>query len=170
MLADTASSKRPQLRGSRYPDAALFFEANAAGTRAIVIFESGRADLVVLDEPSSPVEHELAIGGTVNASFGPLSRDDHLPTTSETGEVAVWRFDDAGLAKLASFDHGDAPVGLASFSNDGARVISLGSDGTYKIWGIDDPSLIASYPEETREKSPAGMATDVRQPGSEGPN
>lgn len=155
MLADTASPERPQLRGSRYPDAALFFEADASGTRAIVIFESGRADLVGLDDPTSPVEHELAPEGVVHASFGPRPYADRLLTASETGQVEVWRFDGEGLTRLASFDQGDVPVGLASFSSDGTRIICLGGDGTYRIWDIEERGLIASYPQGAREVSPA---------------
>ena len=85
--------------------------------RAIVIFESGRADLVVLDDLSVPGEYELATEGTIHASFSPSPQADRFLTASKTGQIDVWHFDDGRLAKLSSFDHGDTPVGLASFSS-----------------------------------------------------
>lgn len=147
MLADTLSVKRPQLKGGRYKDAALFIESNLQGTNAIVTFESGQAKFVALGDPSSPVEHELSAQDTIHASFATLPHTGRFLTTSRTGEIGVWQF--AGTAapdKVATFKHGETPVGLATFSNDAARVISVGNDGTYKIWGIDRNELVVSYP------------------------
>lgn len=146
MLADTASGERPQLMGSGYRDAALFFEENHDGTLAIAIFESGRADLIDLDDPTLPIEHNLSVEGTIHASFALSSRSDRFLTASEAGEIDVWRLDAGGPEKLSSFDHGDTAVGLTSFSMDGTRVISLDLDGTYKVWSLPDQSLLASYP------------------------
>jgi hypothetical protein len=145
MLADTVSAKRPQLKGGRYRDAALFIESNLEGTRALVIFESGRVEFVVLDDPSSPAEYELEAKGTIHASFSPRPHVDRFLTASHTGQIDVWQFPNGIPAKLASFNHGETAVGLASFSGDGTRVISLGNDGAYKVWDIRTRELMASY-------------------------
>jgi hypothetical protein len=146
MLADTLTDKRPQLRGGRrHADAALFIESNPAGTRAIVIFESGLASLVVLDQPSAAAQVEIDMKGVIQASFGPGPTPDRFLTASRTGEITVWQFADRTLARLVSFSHGGTAIGLASFSSDGTRVISLGADGVYKIWSIAGQDLVVSF-------------------------
>jgi WD40 repeat protein len=145
MLADTLSGKRPQLKGSRYRDAALFIESNPEGTRAIVVFESGRVELVVIDDPSAPAEYELGAKGTIHVSFSPAADVDCFLTASQTGQIDVWQLAGGSLAKLASFNHGGTATGLASFSSDGRRVISLGNDGTYKVWDLGERRLMVSY-------------------------
>lgn len=64
MLADTSSNRRPQL-GGRYLDAALFIESSSDGNRAIVVFELGRAMLVVMNDPSKPIKFELVTDDTI---------------------------------------------------------------------------------------------------------
>lgn len=152
MLADTESDKRPQLRSSRHRDAAVFFETNAAGTLAIVIFESGRSDLIVLDDLAAPVEHELATEGIVHAEFGPAAQSDRFLTTSKTGRVDVWRFTGARTGsegrpyRVSSFTYGNTAVGLASFSSDGQRIISLDDKGAFQITDAATGSHVVSYP------------------------
>lgn len=146
MLADTSSPKRPQLKGVRHPDAALFIESNLEGTRAIVIFESGLTEFVVIDDPSAPAEYKVGTEGTIHAAFSPRPRFDRFLTASRTGQVDVWQFSKGAPTKLASFNHGGTAVGLASFSADGARVISLGNDGAYRVWDISKQKLLISYP------------------------
>jgi hypothetical protein len=145
MLADTSSDKRPQLKGGRYRDAVLFIESNSDANRAIVVFESGRAELVVIDDPSAPAEFDLQTKGTMQAAFGPAPHADRFLTTSRTGWIDVWQLMSGIPARLASFNHGDTPVGLASFSSDGRRVISLGNDSTYKVWDVASQALVVSY-------------------------
>ena len=146
MLADTSSDKRPQLKGGRYPDAALFIETSPDADRAIVVFESGRAAFLVIDDPASPGEYELATQKTIHAAFSPRPHADRFLTTSRTGRIDVWQSTAGAPAGLASFEHGATAVGLASFSGDGTRVISLGDDGAYKVWDIGQRKLVASYP------------------------
>jgi len=146
MLADTLSGKRPQLKGGRYPDAALFIETSPDANRAIVVFESGRAAFLVIDDPASPGEYEIEAQGTIQAAFSPQPHVDRFLTGSRTGRIDVWQLADGVPARLASFNHGATAVGLASFSSDGTRVISLGDDGAYKIWDIDKRKLVVSYP------------------------
>jgi WD40 repeat protein len=147
MLADTSSNRRPQLKGGERRDAALFIESHAEANRALVVFESGRGELVVIDDPSAPAEYELEATGTIQAAFSPHPHTDRFLTASHSGQIDVWRFAGAAPAKIASFSLGNkTPVGLASFSSDGARVVSLGSDGTYKVWDISTQELVASYP------------------------
>jgi len=137
MLADTLSNKRPQLdRGSRYPGAALFIESSTDGKRALVVFESGRAELVILDDVTSPVEFALDMSDTIYAAFSPSPSSNEFLTSSRSGKISLWQFAVGRLVQLASFDHGGTPVGLASFSADGNRIVSVGDDGSYKIWDI----------------------------------
>ena len=148
MLADRSSWDRPQLpqlEGAPYPDAALFMEGNPDGNRAIVIFESGRAELVVIDDPSCPCEFELGRSSTMHAAFSPRPGMDRFLTTSHTGRIDVWQLTNRIPAQVVSFNHGETPVGLASFSSDGTRVISLGDDNTYKVWDIASRALLVSY-------------------------
>ena len=120
-------------------------ESNSDGNRAIVIFESGRAELVVIDDPSSPAEFELGANGTMHAAFSPQPHADRFLTTSHTGRIDVWQLTNGIPVQVVSFDHGETPVGLASFSSDGSRVISLGDDSTYKVWDIASRALLVSY-------------------------
>ena len=154
MLADTSSEKRPQLKGGLYPDAALFIESNSEANRAIVVFESGRVQFVVINDPSSPAEYELGTKGTIHAAFIPRPHTGRFLTASQTGQIDVWRFADGAPAKLASFNHGTTPVGLASFSGDGARIISLSDDDVYKVWDISKRELVVSYPWGIRSTNP----------------
>ena len=146
MLADTVSDKRLQLKGGRYPDAALFIETSPDVDRAIVVFESGRAAFLVIDNPGSPGEHELEMQGTIHAAFSPRPHADRFLTANRMGRIAVWQWAHGAPARLASFEHGATAVGLASFSSDGTRVISLGDDGAYKVWDIGHRKQVASYP------------------------
>ena len=57
-LADTVSQRRLELTSGH--GVALLIETNERGTRAIVVFESGRADLVVLDDLTTPVQRKVA--------------------------------------------------------------------------------------------------------------
>lgn len=145
MLADTASGKRPQLKGSRYRDAALFIEGSPDESRAIVVFESGRARLVVIDDPSSPTEFELEAPDTMHAAFSPRPYADRFLTAGRTGRVDVWEMTGGVPGRLVSFNHGAMPVGLASFSSDGRRVISVGADGSFKTWDAGTRGLVVSY-------------------------
>jgi WD40 repeat protein len=147
MLADTKSSARPQLRGSRYLDAALFIESNAQRPRAIVVFESGKSELVVLDDPNAASEFELGTKDTIAVAFSPTAAVDRFVTASKSGQVDVWEFDGGRPTRLASFDHGGVPVGLASFSSGGERAISLGGDGTVKVWDVAGRTLLATFPQ-----------------------
>ena len=146
MLADTLSDKRPQLKGSRYRDAALFIETNPDANRAIVVFEAGSAAFLVIDNPASPSEYEIETQDTIHAAFSPRPHANRFLTASRTGRVEVWQFAAGVAARLASFDHGPTAVGLASFSGDGTRVISLGDDSAYKIWDIGQKKMMVSYP------------------------
>jgi WD40 repeat protein len=145
MLADTLSGNRPQLEGGRYPDAALSIESKPDGNRAIVIFESGKAQLVVIDDPSSPAEFGLGTNGTMHAAFSPRPRADRFLTTSHAGRIDVWQLTNGIPAQVVSFNHGKTPISLASFSSNGTHVISLGDDNTYKVWDIASRALLASY-------------------------
>jgi hypothetical protein len=147
MLADTKSSARPQLRGSRYLDAALFIESNAQRPRAIVVFESGKSELVVLDDPNAASEFELGTKDSIAVAFSPTADVDRFVTASKSGQVDVWEFDGGPPTRLASFDHGGVPVGLASFSSGGERAISLGGDGTVKVWDVAGRTLLATFPQ-----------------------
>jgi hypothetical protein len=150
-LAGTLPEKRSampaakQLKVSRYRDAALFIESNPDGTRALVVFESGRVAFVVIDDPSAPAEYELGAKGTIHASFSPAPYVDRFLTASQTGQIDVWQLAGGSPAKLASFNHDGTATGLASFSSDGSRVISLGNDGTYKVWDLEERKLMVSY-------------------------
>lgn len=106
--------------------------------------DSNRA-IVVIDDPSSPVEFELGTKETMQAAFSPQPHTDRFLTTSHTGRIDVWQLTAGIPARLASFNHGETAVGLASFSSDGSRVISLGDDGTYKIWDVVSQALVVSY-------------------------
>jgi hypothetical protein len=90
MLADTVSPERPQLKGH---GAALFIEANKRGTRAIVVFESGMADLVVFDDLNTPVQREVASEGVIFATFSQSEGSEHFLTATKSGEVDLWDFD-----------------------------------------------------------------------------
>jgi hypothetical protein len=147
MLADTLSNKRPQLEISRrHPGAALFIESNTDGKRALVVFESGRAELVILDDVTSPGEFALDMSDTIYAAFSPSPSSNEFLTSSRSGKISLWQFAVGRPVQLASFDHGGTPVGLASFSADGNRIVSVGDDGSYKIWDIGARALVASYP------------------------
>ena len=146
MLADTASKERPQLKGGRYRDAPLLFESNEKGTRAIVVFESGRADLIVMNNPRSPQQLQVANEGIVFASFSQSPRSEHFLLATKQGRIDLWDFEGAKLKELASFNHGQTPVGLAGFSKDEHRVSSLGDDGTFWLWDATSGHLIASGP------------------------
>ncbi|MBI2718729.1 MAG: hypothetical protein HYX36_08200 [Rhizobiales bacterium] len=143
MLADTVSDARPQLGRGR--GAALFIEGNVNGNRAIVIFESGQAQLVIIDDPRSPIVCELDMADVMGAAFDPGLDADRFVATTRTGEIAVWQIASRTATRIASFNHGQTAVQLAGFSGDGSRVISLGDDGTCKIWNIRTQSLVASY-------------------------
>jgi WD40 repeat protein len=144
MMADTSSEKRPQLKGGRAGDAVLFIESNSDSNRAIVVFESGRAKLVVIDDPSTPIELELESTCVLQAAFSPAQHSDRFITASCTGRIDVWHLTNGSPVRLASFNHGDTPVGLATFSSDGRRVISLGEDNTYKVWDVASQTMVTS--------------------------
>jgi hypothetical protein len=145
MLADTKSSARPQLRGGKYPDAALFIESSAQRPRAIVVFESGKSELVVVDDPNAASEFDLGTKDTIAVAFSPMEDVDRFVTASKSGQIDVWQFTSGPPTLLASFDHGDVPVGLASFSSQGERAISLDADGTVKVWDIARRGLLSTF-------------------------
>jgi hypothetical protein len=87
MLADTGSPRRVQLSGGRYGDPALFFESNESGTRTIVVFESGRAELINLEDVNSPIEIEVEKQGVDVATFSRSLRSERFITATKTGEI-----------------------------------------------------------------------------------
>jgi WD40 repeat protein len=146
MLADTESPNRPQLKGGRHRDAALLVESNKKGTRAIVVFESGRADLIVLDDLKSPAQHEVATANVTFAAFSESATSGCFLTATKDGKVDLWDFEDGKPKKRASLSHGTMPVGIAGFSTDEQRVVSLSNDGTFRLWDAITGRLIASKP------------------------
>ncbi|NMG74431.1 TIR domain-containing protein [Aromatoleum diolicum] len=146
MLADTATSVRPQLKGGQHGDAALFMETNVRGTRSIVLFESGRADLVVLDDPKSPIQREVAKDGIIFAAFSPLPDSTRFLTASILGEIGVWSFDNGELKHLATLNHGRTTVRAATLTDDERRLVSLGDDDSFRLWNAASGALIGSRP------------------------
>jgi WD40 repeat protein len=98
-----------------------------------------------MDNPASPVECELETTGAIEATFCSRPQQDRFLVTTNTGLIDVWQLESGVPARLTSFKHGDTSVGLASFSGDGSRVISLGEDRTHKIWDIASQALMVSY-------------------------
>ncbi len=146
MLADTESGERPQLDGSRTRrDAALFFEENSTGTRAIVVYESGHANLLGFKDPSEPSEHRLAEDGVTDAVFGTSNGNDAFLVGRATGSVDVWQIESGRPKRVGTFDHGEASIGLTAFSGDNNRAISLSEDGLFRIWTTKDQTPVASY-------------------------
>jgi len=145
MLADTVSEKRPQLT-LRSRDVPLVFEGNENGTRAIAVFESGGADLIVMDNPRDPKQLHVASEGVVLASFSQSPGSERFLLGTKQGRIDLWDFEEGKLKKLASFSHGETPVGLAGFSKDEHRVVSLGGDGSFRLWDSISGHLIASGP------------------------
>jgi WD40 repeat protein len=143
-LADTVSPERPQLNSGH--GAALFIETNAKGTRAMVVFESGRADLVVFDKLKTPVQRNVANEGVIFATFSQSKESERFLTATKSGEIDLWNFDGGTVKRLSHFNHGKTPVRLAGFSKDELRVISLGDDGTLRLWDSSTGGLIASIP------------------------
>jgi WD40 repeat protein len=143
-LADTVSSKRPQLTSGH--GAPLFIETNEKGTRAIVVFESGKADLVVLDNINTPIQREVANEAVIFATFSQSKGSERFLTATKSGEIDLWNFDGGTVKRLSHFNHGKTPVRLAGFSEDELRVISLGDDGTLRFWDSTTGGLIASIP------------------------
>ena len=146
MLADTESPNRPQLKGGRHRDAALLVESNKKGTRAIVVFESGRADLIVLDDLKSPAQYEVATANVTFAAFSESATSGRFLTATKDGKVDLWDFADVKPKRRASLSHSVTSVGIAGFSKDDERVMSLGNDGTFRLWDVITGRLIASKP------------------------
>jgi hypothetical protein len=123
MLADTVSDERRQLR-RQFQDAPLLVESNERGTRAIVIFESGRADLIALDTPHSPSQHQIANEGVILGSFSQSPGLEHLLAATRQGRIDVWDFDSGKLQKKkARFlqPRQDAPSDWPSFQRTNAE-------------------------------------------------
>ena len=148
MLADITSADRPQLEGSRHGDAALFIDSNAAADRAIVIFESGQASLIDLADPTQPQEMRLDVDDVAFAVFNPNADSKQFLTTTRDGLLQIWYADRGGPRREAVLDHAGVTVGLASFSRDGARVISLDDSGIFRRWDIESAALLSSDQSE----------------------
>lgn len=154
MLADTASGVRPQFRGGRHPDSVVFVESNAARDRAVVVFESGRTDFLLLQDlvrvaqKPETFQHRVAETGTVHVAFAPEPRADRFVLSTRSGGVEVWDSSTGVPVRAAAFRHEGSGVGMAGFSRDSLRVISLGEDGTCHVWDLARRERIASYPSE----------------------
>ena len=132
MLADTQSSERPQLEGSRYRDAALSIHAAPSGDRAAVIYESGKADLVLLDDRTQPRQLDSADKDVVHIDFDPTN-PERLLSSDRIGNVTLWSSAEARMTRIATFNQGVASIDLATFTGDGKRIVALNADGTFVI-------------------------------------
>lgn len=136
MLADTASESRVQLRGGSTQDAPLFVESNTDGNSAILVFESGRADLLSLADLRKVGQLTLPVERVVFADFDQTRAANRFVTATRDGTVDVWEFATGTPRKRGSFVHGKSSVGLVAFSANGSRVISLGDDDTIHLWDL----------------------------------
>jgi WD40 repeat protein len=146
MMADTLSHDRPQLKSGRYPDAVLLVESNALNTQAIVVFESGRVVQVDTTDPHALKEYPLVRRDVIYATFSLAAQLERFLMTDSSGTVEIWETTNTAPNKIASFNHGHTSIGLSSFSLDGNRVISMGDDGTFRLWDIEKRALLWSYP------------------------
>lgn len=140
MLADTQSDKRPQLEGSRYRDAALSIQSTPTGDRAAVIYESGKADLVLLNDPNKPSQLNIAEKGVVHIDFDP-TKPKRLLSADKSGKVTLWSSDNDRVTHMAEFSNGTESINLATFTDDGQRVVTANDDGTIVILGLDGVEL-----------------------------
>ncbi|MBM3883214.1 MAG: hypothetical protein FJ387_26460 [Verrucomicrobia bacterium] len=97
----------------------------------------------------SPVAPLLAFGSTDGPGFG-----------NRAGKLRLW---DAGERRyVADWPVGGSCRGLR-FSEDGARLLAVTSDGAVSVWQVADGRLLASQPlpELGRGGSPVAVATDL---------
>lgn len=136
MLADTASPTRVQLRGGSAEDAPVFIESSPDSTSAILVFESGRADLLTLSDVRSVRQLTLPAQGIVFAGFSRAGPARRFVTASREGTIDVWDSVAGTPRKTQSLVHGKSPARLAAFSADGSRIISLSDNDSIGLWDL----------------------------------
>ena len=121
-----------------------------SGSWAAMLHQGGRTVLWPvrrgLDErwSASSVERiQLQRSGVFSVQFSPSREADVFLAASREGVVSTWRLAREGLAPLHDLVHGTV-VEHASFSVDGARILTVADDGIGRVWDTASGQLITT--------------------------
>jgi hypothetical protein len=137
-LANAASKEVSRWVHSSRDGPAVLAEADRAGRRAVVAFESGRAILLEVADPHAPVPHGLEASHVTFATFHDASR--RFLTADRSGRIDVWEVGAGAPRRIAAFDQA-APSGLAGFADDGERIVAVDESGAVRVWDVTTGAL-----------------------------
>jgi hypothetical protein len=98
---------------------------------------------------SSEKNLRLPRHGVISIAFSPSCDEDVLLAASREGFVSTWQVGDQGLTPRVRLAH-DMPVDHASFSEDGARILTLADDRIGRIWDTATGALLRTLGDPAR--------------------
>jgi len=120
------------IHGEFHGDATVFSNISADGLRMALVYESGKARLLEVDEHDQPLLREVVTGGALYAGF-PTGRSDLLVVAGSDGTLRIFDVDRQTIGEAMRTEPLGASVDGVSFDPDTDRLAIVGSDRKIRI-------------------------------------
>ncbi len=127
-------------RDSRNP--VLQIETSPSGAYTAFVRQNGQAYIWQVGVNDSKGVRKLVQPGIVSLAFDPKSSPDRLATGGSDGAVTLWSIDAKGPSELRTIRHGFSSVGYVTFTDDGARLLTVSEDLSARVWDVASGRLL----------------------------
>ncbi len=124
-------------------DATIHIDISRDGNAALLVFESGKAQLLVLDESDAFKLLEILPSGVQYAGFFADQRD-RLITSGKDGIVRLWRINSDGIAEQSTFEALDTAIDWVTISEDRMQLAAVGANQTIHILDMETHACLRS--------------------------
>lgn len=154
---DSRKNQSLEIRREWAGDALTFARTNKAGTRAVLVFESGNASVLGFDSDGTPREIRVPRDDILFAEFV-SDKDERIVTSGEDGFVRFWRLESETWREEAAYRAGSREIDWVTFSPDGRRILAIGSDGSLAILDRENGARLARYEDQSSVEWEAARA------------
>ena len=108
-------------------DVTLFTDISPNGNLALLLFESGRAALLTLDNHGEPQLTDFEQDNVLFVGFA-SGRNDLVITSSEDGRIVLWRLEGNTIGKAISMNPLPSAVDWVNLDENSQRLAAVGAD------------------------------------------